>query len=63
MLGGPRDAILQDSIVAQVSAALYYQANVIAKFTNNAAFKKTFKDVISNQIIKDLTTRLEKLEN
>jgi len=53
MIGGPRDGVLKDSTVAQVSAALYYQANVLAQLVENQGFKKVFKDTISSQIIKD----------
>lgn len=53
MMGGPKGGIIQDSSVAQISAALYYQANVIAKLTDNMAFQKMFKKTISDQIIKD----------
>lgn len=53
MIGGTKGGILQDSTVAQVSAALYYQANVIANLTNNVGFKNAFKKSISDQIIKD----------
>lgn len=53
MVGGPKDAIIKDSNVAQISAALYYQANVIAKLSNSKAFKETFKKTIYKQIIED----------
>ena len=45
--------IIRDSNVAQISAALYYQANVIAKLTTNKAFKETFRNTIYTQINKD----------
>lgn len=45
--------IIRDSNVAQISGALYYQANVIAKLTTNKAFKETFKNTIYTQINKD----------
>lgn len=53
MIGGPKDGIIQDSTIAQISAALYYQANVISKLSESVAFKQTFKKVISEQIVKD----------
>jgi hypothetical protein len=52
MMGvGP--GVLKDSSVAQISAFLYYQANVVAKLTTNQAFKKLFKKTIFDQIEKD----------
>jgi len=53
MVGGPKDAIMKDSNVAQISAALYYQASVIAKLSTSKAFKETFKKTIYNQIMED----------
>jgi hypothetical protein len=47
------DAFLQDSNVAQISAILYYQANVLAKLENSKRFKNTFKKIIYTQIDKD----------
>jgi len=53
MVGGPKDAVLKDSNVAQISAALYYQSNVIAKLTRSTAFKNKFKKTLFTQINKD----------
>ena len=53
MVGGPKDAIIRDSNVAQISAALYYQSNVIAKLTTSTAFKNKFKKTLYTQINKD----------
>jgi hypothetical protein len=53
MVGGSKDSILRDSTVAQVSAALYYQANVVAKLSESQQFKNAFKKIISEQIVKD----------
>jgi hypothetical protein len=53
MVGTPGKTILKDSTVAQISAALYYQANVMANLVNNKQFKKLFQDTIYNQILKD----------
>ena len=44
---------LRDSNVAQISAAIYYKANVISKLTSNTAFQKKFREVIYTQIEKD----------
>ena len=50
---GSKGTYLQDTSVAQISAALYYQANVIAKLMDNKAFKNKFQTMIYNQIDKD----------
>jgi hypothetical protein len=52
MVGVP-SGVLKDSNVAQISAFLYYQANVAAKLTSNKAFQKLFKTTLFNQIEKD----------
>lgn len=44
---------IKNSSVAQISAFLYYQANVLAGLENNAAFQNLFKTTIFNQINKD----------
>jgi len=44
---------LRDSSVAQISAAIYYKANVISQLTSNTAFQKKFREVIYGQIEKD----------
>jgi hypothetical protein len=53
MHGGPKNALLQDSNVAQISAALYYQSSVIAKLSTSPSFKNKFKKTIYAQINKD----------
>lgn len=53
MVGGKGSGILKDSTVAQISAALYYQAHVIAQLSNNKQFKEIFKKTIFEQIMKD----------
>ena len=47
------DGILKQSITSQVSAAIYYQAQVMAKLMNNEAFNNKFKEFIFNQVSKD----------
>lgn len=44
---------LHDSTVAQISAAIFYKANVVAKITKNRQFQNTFSKVIFDQIEKD----------
>ena len=45
--------VLEESLVAQVSAYVYYNSQVISKLSANAAFKNKFREVIFNQIDKD----------
>lgn len=52
MAGNPV-GIIKDSSVAQISAFLYYQANVLGKLTSNQSFQNLFKTTIFNQINKD----------
>lgn len=44
---------IKESLVAQISAYVYYNAQVIAKLTSNKGFRNKFKEVIFNQIEKD----------
>lgn len=44
---------LKDSTTAQISAAIFYQANVVAKITKNKQFQSAFSKVIFEQIEKD----------
>jgi hypothetical protein len=53
MVGSAAAGVLKDSNVAQISAFLYYEANVAAKLSSNKAFQKLFKTTIFNQIEKD----------
>jgi hypothetical protein len=53
MVGSPTSGPLKDSNVAQISAFLYYQANIMGKLEENEAFKNLFKTTIFNQIDKD----------
>ena len=53
MAGGPKSSTLVDSNVAQISAAIYYQAHVVAKLTSSKEFKDKFKSVIFSQIMED----------
>ena len=52
MVGTPTGSI-RDSNVAQISAFLYHQANVLAKLDSNAGFKKLFKTTIFDSINKE----------
>ncbi len=50
---GTRNKHLKDSLVAQISAAVYYKATVMSKLTSNKNFQNKFSTVIFNQIEKD----------
>ncbi len=53
MAGKPVDGAIKDSTVAQISAAIFYKTNVLAKLTSNVAFQKAFSKTIFNQIQQD----------
>jgi len=53
LMYGTKGGVLKDSTVAQISAFIYYEAQVVAKLTNNKAFQNKFKTVIFDQIDKD----------
>lgn len=53
MVGNRDNVNLKDSNVAQISAFLYYQANVLAKLEHNVAFQNKFRSVIYGQLKKD----------
>ena len=52
-MAGTKGTILKDSTVAQISAAVYYHAQVVSKLTTNKAFEKKFQSVIFKQIEQD----------
>ena len=54
MVGASDAGVIKDSNVAQISAFLYYQANVAAKLTSNKAFQRLFKTKIFSQIERTL---------
>lgn len=53
MVGNRNNPLLKDSTVAQISAYMYYNAQVISKLTTNQAFQSKFSSVIFTQIDKD----------
>jgi len=59
MIGNKEKGVFKDSTVAQVSAFLYYQANVIGKLTSNKSFQSTFSKVIFDQIKEDFGAYLD----
>lgn len=52
-MSGTNGTVLQDSTVAQISAAIYYQAMVASKITTNKQFQTKFQSILFNQIKKD----------
>ena len=53
LMVGTRNQAIKDSTVAQVSAALYYQSNVIAKMVSNRIVQERFTKMMFEQIEKD----------
>lgn len=52
-LAGYSGTVLKESLVAQISAAVYYQAQVVSKITTNKSFQSSFQKAIFNQIEKE----------
>lgn len=59
MKGTPTNKAIKDSNVAQISAFLYHQANVVAGIESNAAFKKLFKKTVFDGINKEFGEYLD----
>lgn len=53
MAGQPVVGAIKDSTVAQISAAIFYKTNVMAKLTSNIAFQNAFRKVIFEQVEED----------
>jgi hypothetical protein len=53
------DPTIKDSNVAQISAILYYQANVLAKLEGSKKFKNTFRKIVFTQIEKDFGLHID----
>ena len=53
LMTGSKTSILKDSTVAQISATVYYQAQVMANLTSNKNFQNKFNSMIFNQINED----------
>lgn len=53
MAGQPISGAIKDSTVAQISAAIFYKTNVLAKLTANKAFQNTFNNTLYKQIDED----------
>lgn len=59
MAGKPIDGAIKDSTVAQISAAVFYKTNVLAKLTSNGAFQKAFSSTIFDQIEEDFGSYID----
>jgi hypothetical protein len=59
LMMGTRNKHLKDSLVAQISAAVYYKATVMSKLTSNKNFQNKFSTVIFNQIEKDFSEYID----
>lgn len=59
MAGQPVSGAIKDSTVAQISAAIFYKTNVMAKLTANLAFQNAFRKVIFNQIDEDFGSYID----
>lgn len=53
MSGREISGAIKDSTVAQISAALFYKTNVLAKLTANKAFQNSFNNILFKQINED----------
>ena len=53
MAGQPISGAIKDSTVAQISAAIFYKTNVMAKLTSSLAFQDAFRKTIFNQVEQD----------
>lgn len=53
MSGTSKGGVLKESLTAQISAAIYYQTDVIVKLETNKSFQNAFNKIIFDQIEKD----------
>lgn len=53
MVGSSKNAVLKDSLVAQISAAIYYKAHVVSNLTKSTKLKNAFQKIIFTQIEED----------
>lgn len=60
-MAGSKGDILKDSLVAQISAFLYYQSHVVASLEANKGFQQQFSKIIFEQIDKDFGEYIDAL--
>ena len=53
MIGGKKTGMFKESLTAQISAAIFYQATVVSKLETNKAFQNTFSKIVFDQIERD----------
>lgn len=53
MSNKPMSGAVKDSTVAQISAALFYKTNVMARLASNSEFQSAFRNVIFDQVQSD----------
>lgn len=53
MANKPMSGAIKDSTVAQISAALFYKTNVMAKLASNSQFQLAFRNIIFDQLQED----------
>ena len=58
-MAGTKTTVIKDSSVAQISAAIYYQANVIANLQRNKKFQQLFRDTIFKQVHEDFALYID----
>lgn len=61
LMAGNKGDTLRDSTVAQISAYVYYNAQVISKLASNKQFQSKFSKVIFEQIDKDFGEYMDSL--
>lgn len=61
LMAGTKGDLLRDSTVAQISAYVYYNAQVISKLTQNKQFQSKFSKIIFEQIDKDFGEYVDSL--
>jgi hypothetical protein len=53
LMPGIKAQDIKDSTISQISAILYYKANVVAKLNTSKSFKENFRKIVYTQIEKD----------
>lgn len=59
MVGGNKAGMFKESLTAQISAAIFYQATVVSKLETNKAFQNTFSKIVFDQIQKDFGSYID----
>lgn len=53
LMAGSKGSVLQDSLVAQISAAIYYKSHAVIALTESEKIKSSFRKIIFQQINED----------